>query len=227
MDQDIRPYPVAPGEPAPDFDLPMVSADGRATLGDYRGRTPLLIAMFRRFECAFCRRLLAALKQTGEDLEPLGIETLAITGSPVRAARLYTKYRPPGLALASDPMFAIHRRYGTPVCALTADGPSDWPRTANMSDAMKIVVNPNGELPEAMPAPLAGEALDKLDGFEEVVTDEPKAPPGNLALAGYFLIDREGIVRWRYIEAYDDPVTYGRPPSVDELMVAARALARA
>ena len=225
MTHDERSEPVAPGNPAPDFDLPMVSSEGRARLDDYRGRAPLLLAMFRRFECPFCRRLLASLKHTAEGLAPLGVETLAVTGSPVRAARLYVKYRPPGLALASDSMFAIHRRYGTPVCALTSEGPSDWPRIMNMNDAMKLVINPGGELPEAMPLPLAGEALDALDGFEAVVTDEPKAPPGNLALAGYFLIDRAGLVRWRFIEAQDDLASYGQMPGMAELTAAAQAVA--
>lgn len=225
MAHEDRSDPVAAGEPAPEFDLPMVSREGRARLDDYRSRTPLLLAMFRRFECPFCRRLLASMKQTADALAPLGIETLAVTGSPVKAARLYVKYRPPGLALASDPMFAIHRRYGTPVCALTSEGPSDWPRVMNMNDAMKAVVNPGGELPEALPLPLAGEALDALDGFEAVVTDEPKAPPGNLALAGYFLIDRAGVVRWRYIEAQDDVASYGQMPGMAELTSAAQAVA--
>jgi peroxiredoxin len=225
MADEQRSEPVAPGEPAPDFDLPMVSREGRVRLDDYRGRSPLLLGMFRRFECPFCRRLLASMKQTADELAPLGIETLAVTGSPVRAARLYVKYRPPGLALASDPMFAIHRRFGTPVCAMTTDEPTDWPRKLNINDAMKLVINPGDELPEAMPAPMAGDALDALDGFEAVETDEPKAPPGNMALVGYFLIDRSGIVRWRYIEALDDPASYGQKPGAAEMMAAARAVA--
>ena len=39
--------PVQPGDPAPDFTLPAVEREGYVSLSDYRGRSPLLLAMFR------------------------------------------------------------------------------------------------------------------------------------------------------------------------------------
>lgn len=38
---------VKPGEMAPDFTLPLVSEDGQVALGEYRGRSPLLLALLR------------------------------------------------------------------------------------------------------------------------------------------------------------------------------------
>ncbi len=38
---------VQPGQQAPDFVLPLVSEDGQAALGEYRGRSPLLLALLR------------------------------------------------------------------------------------------------------------------------------------------------------------------------------------
>jgi hypothetical protein len=38
---------VQPGQTAPDFLLPLVLADGQVALGDYRGRSPLLLALLR------------------------------------------------------------------------------------------------------------------------------------------------------------------------------------
>jgi peroxiredoxin len=42
-----RQAPVQPGEPAPDFTLPAANREGSVSLADYRGRSPLLLALFR------------------------------------------------------------------------------------------------------------------------------------------------------------------------------------
>lgn len=39
--------PVQPGEPAPDFMLPAADRDGTVSLSEYRGRSPLLLALYR------------------------------------------------------------------------------------------------------------------------------------------------------------------------------------
>ena len=65
--------PVSPGEPAPDFVLPAVNRDGTVSLADYRGKTPVLLAMMRGLYCAFCRRHVAQLGTTRQKLRPLGV----------------------------------------------------------------------------------------------------------------------------------------------------------
>lgn len=47
MSANGRPAPVAPGEPAPDFTLPAAHGEGAVSLADYRGQSPLLLALFR------------------------------------------------------------------------------------------------------------------------------------------------------------------------------------
>jgi peroxiredoxin len=42
----VRP-PVRPGEPAPDFTLPAAHGQGPVSLSEYRGRSPVLLALFR------------------------------------------------------------------------------------------------------------------------------------------------------------------------------------
>jgi peroxiredoxin len=39
--------PVLPGEPAPDFTVAATNREGRLSLADYRGRSPLFLALFR------------------------------------------------------------------------------------------------------------------------------------------------------------------------------------
>jgi peroxiredoxin len=42
-----RRAPVQPGEAAPDFTLPAANREGSVSLADYRGRSPLLLSLFR------------------------------------------------------------------------------------------------------------------------------------------------------------------------------------
>ncbi len=39
--------PVQPGERAPDFTVPAANREGTVSLADYRGRSPLLLALYR------------------------------------------------------------------------------------------------------------------------------------------------------------------------------------
>jgi peroxiredoxin len=39
--------PLRPGDRAPDFTLPAVTGDGTIVLSQYRGRAPVLLALFR------------------------------------------------------------------------------------------------------------------------------------------------------------------------------------
>jgi len=39
--------PAQPGEPAPDFTVPAVHREGTVSLADYRGRSPLFLALYR------------------------------------------------------------------------------------------------------------------------------------------------------------------------------------
>ena len=216
--------PVQPGEPAPPFDLPLVSSEGRATLADYRGRAPLFLVLLRSFECPFCRRQLAALKRTADNLSTFGIETLAVTTTAVKAARRYTKYRPVGLPLASDPALAIHRAYGVPIYRYSSDQPTRWPAVVNLADLATLKLNPTDELPEPLPLMEASKLLDERDGFEIVETDEQGPPDDVSPLVTYFLIDGAGTVRWLFVVALDDPADYARHPSNEDLVEAARAL---
>lgn len=44
---DGRRAPVQPGEPAPGFELPAASGSGSVSLGDYRGASPVYLALLR------------------------------------------------------------------------------------------------------------------------------------------------------------------------------------
>ncbi len=43
----MAPAPLRPGDAAPSVTLPAVNREGQVSLDDYRGRSPVLIALFR------------------------------------------------------------------------------------------------------------------------------------------------------------------------------------
>ena len=63
-----------------------------------------------------------------------------------------------------------------------------------------IRVNPTGELPEPLPIPQAAKVLQELDGYACTPADQGDVERQWPQLKGLFMIDRDGIVRWAYIE---------------------------
>src|SRR5688572_4010761 len=113
--------PVAPGEPAPEFTLPAVDRPEMVSLADYRGRSPVFLALFIGLWCPFCRRSIAQMGATESRLKATGVEALAIVATTPENARLYFKFRPTRLRLASDPGLTTHRAYGLPKPASTPE----------------------------------------------------------------------------------------------------------
>jgi len=77
---DTRP-PVAPGERAPDFTLPAVDRPETISLADYRGHSPLFLALFIGLWCPFCRRQIAQMTGLESQLKALGVQSLAVVAT--------------------------------------------------------------------------------------------------------------------------------------------------
>jgi peroxiredoxin len=205
---------VQPGTAAPDFAVPAVQEDRTITLADFRGRTPLLLGLFPGLYCPFCRRAIAQMSASAEQLKPLGVESVAVVATELENARTYFRFRPTRVTLGADPQLATHRSYGVP-------RPEPTPALLEVISALPI--NPTGELPKPLPALEAAAALDALDGFRRTPTDEREAGSSFTQLKGQFLIDRAGIVRWANIECGKEGMAgLGKFPSADELLTAAR-----
>ena len=52
---------LRPGDRAPDVTLPAADREGIVSLMDYRGKQPVLLALFRGLYCPFCRRQMSQL----------------------------------------------------------------------------------------------------------------------------------------------------------------------
>jgi peroxiredoxin len=217
---------LRPGDPAPHFALPAVNREGQVSLDDYRGRSPVLVGMFRGLHCPFCRRQLVQLGTTQEKLKAVGVETVAVVNTPLERARLYFKYRPARVLLAADPEAETHRLFGVPAGVLVEDeAEASWSRgTVTMGQMQAALINPTGELPTAQNPFVAMETLNQRDGFEPTEIDQQIAAAHGMQLAGHFLIGRDGIIRWVQIEAAERIGDLSKFPSDEEIVRAARGL---
>ena len=219
--------PIQPGEPAPSFELPAVNREGLVRLDDFRGSRPVLLGIFRGLDCPFCRRQIAALGAVNEDLREKGVETLAVVTTPAERARTYLRYRPMRILVASDQERAVHRAYGLPRMEIT-ESETAWPYKTTFAEIMALRINPTGELPEPMDPISASNYLDAKDGFqpepEPAEKDEQDSSAGP-QFVGSFLVDRDGIVRWTFLEAESGPSGFGRHPETKEIFSAVSSLA--
>jgi peroxiredoxin len=204
--------PLQLGDQVPNIVLDAISRDGKIALDDFRGRSPLLIGMFRGLHCPFCRRHVAAMAQLKPALREKGVECLAVVITPVERARLYFRYHPaPDLLAASDPKRASHRAFGL--------------RELGMDTVMAIRVHLPGELPEPMDVMAMDEFLNKKEGYEITDADQQAMASSQGQLVGQFLIDRGGIVRWSFTEVLEDGLNTFRTPNSEDLMSAASQVA--
>ncbi len=201
---------VQPGDPAPDFTLPAADREGVVSLSEYRGRSPVLLALFRGLYCPFCRRQMIELGTSAEQLKAAGVATLGVVASAPDRARLYFRYRPSRIPLGADPELTTHRAYDLPQFPLT-------PQIIEAVDSAALEWARQLGLP-AQPGE-AHKALDRVDGFEPVESDAAEYERHQALIIGQFLIDPAGIVRWTNIER-----KVGDFPSAEELLAVARAL---
>src|SRR4029450_2706319 len=213
---DIRP-PVEPGEAAPDFNLPAVDRNETVSLADYRGRSPVFLSLLVGLWCPFCRRQIVQLGATEGKLKALGVESLVVVATPPENARLYFKFRPTRVRLASDPELSTHRAYGVPRPAVTPE---------LMEALASTLINPRGDYPEPLPVMDAAATTARMDNYPGTKTDQADMDRQWPQLKGQFLIDRDGIVRWAEIECAKEGLAgLGKTPPEEVILGAARALA--
>lgn len=204
---------VRAGDRAPEFVLPAVDRDGSVALRDYVGRSAVFLGLFRGLYCAFCRRAVAGLGRLSTTLAPLGIETVGVVATPTNHARLFFKYHRVPISLGADPAMTTHAAYGLPKVPKES-----WDASTR--------VNPTGELSEPLPIWEANKALGQLDLFEPTQTDRDDMQRTWNQLAGLFLIDRTGIVRWVFVEAAEGLAGIGTFPREAEIVTSAQTLLR-
>jgi peroxiredoxin len=207
--------PLQPGEPAPDFTLPAASGEGSVSLAQYRGKSPVYLALFRGLYCSFCRRHVVHLGSLAQKLQEVGVQTLGVVATDPERSRFYFRFRPPRMPMGADPELATHHAYGLPNVPLSAEALG----IGNAAASREL-----RRLNQPVPAePL--QAFMKLDGYEATPADNADFVRHQVQLTGTFLLDRGGIVRHAYVEcAQGGPATFGEMPSAEEVLAQARAL---
>jgi hypothetical protein len=165
------------------------------------------------------------LAATQEKLKAAGVETLAVVNTQLERARLYVRYRPTRLTLLADPDAATHQAYRLPAFEVVDEAPAGaWPLKATLAQIQAAATNPTRELAEPLNPIEANAALNQKDGFQLTPVDEQIVAAHGTQLAGHFLVDQHGILRWTQVEAKDRIADISMFPSEDELLAAARAL---
>jgi peroxiredoxin len=215
--------PLQPGDSAPEVVLDAIAHDGKITLRDFQGRSPILIGLFRGLHCPFCRRHIAAMSRLDGALRERGIESIAVVNTTIERARLYFRFHPlPNIIAASDPECVSHRAFGLPNLLFT-ENETDWPHKVGMNVAAAMRIDMPGELPAPMDPFAAFQFLNEKDGYTMTEADQRAAATG-AQLVGEFLVDRDGIVRWSFTEVDDGGRYMFRAPNADDIISATSAV---
>jgi peroxiredoxin len=219
-------HALQPGDPAPAFALPAANREGTVSLADLRGR-PFVIGFFRGLHCPFCRRQVVELAAAQPALHAAGVETLAVINTPVDRAQLYYHHRPTPVTLLCDPACRTHQAFGVPHIEFLPEGDGErpeWPARASMAQFLAARINPTGEMAEPTQPMQANSVLNAKDGFELHEADHAILANHATQLAGHFLVDAAGIVRWSQIEAVDGPNSLCIFPTAAQMVAAAGSL---
>ena len=198
---------LGPGDRAPDFELPAGDSEGTVALAEYRRRGPVLLTLLRGLYCAFCRRHISQFRPTCETLHAKGIALLGVVIASPERSRRYFGHFPPCFPIAAAPDRATHRAYGLSEVIRTPElrQETEW-------SAAEILRELGLQAPPVQATAVFDASVDASDGFEMTAEDDAewKRP---LQAVGYFLIGRDGLIRWSRVEASITTV-----PAVEELL---------
>ena len=155
---------------------------------DYRGKQPVLLALYRSLYCPFCRRQMSQLTLSVERLERSGVATLTVVATAPERARLYYRFRTPRFRVAADPDLRTHGLPHLPKA----------PAILQIIEAVAVEMARDLGIPTLLGQ--ASDAILRFDGFEPVESDRHDAERDQALMIGQFLIDPHGIVRWVHIE---------------------------
>jgi peroxiredoxin len=182
------------GQQAPAFRLP---AGHGAEIGieDYRGRSHLVVWFTKGMGCPFCRTQMSQLARGYPRLREAGAEVLQVTPTQPERARFYAKNFPIPFPYLCDPDYAVHRTWGLDV------------RSHSLAWYAKTFLAAS-RMPKPPPAEI-GDPKTPLREVPALLHDSD---------VGFFVVDRQGVVRFRYTAPYAGERGFNTIPSVDEIV---------
>jgi peroxiredoxin len=184
---------VEVGKPAPSFRLP-AGQGGEISPEDYRGRSHLVIWFTKGMACPFCRSQMSVFARGMDRLKAAGTEVIQVTPTKPERARFYVQnFRIPFPYLC-DPDMSVHHAWGLGM------------RSHSMLWYLqKFQAGGKINLPPAD----VGDPKTQLTELPTVLRDTD---------SGLFVVDRQGIVRYRSTGAYMTEQGLRPMPSLDEIL---------
>jgi len=186
------------GLPAPDFRLP--SAQGPdISLADYRGKKNVIVWFTKGMACVFCRQHMSQLARAYDEIRRRHAEVLEIAPSTPQKGRLYAaKYKLPFPYLC-DPEDKARESWHIQA---RRRGPG-WYIGAMLG--AKKYTPPENDF---------GQEAPELTDIPKLLRDDDM---------GFFIVDRNGIIRYAYTGSYVAGVMDGKPqmrpiPANDEIL---------
>jgi peroxiredoxin len=161
---------IAIGKPAPPFRLP-AAAGGELGPQDYRGKAKLIVWFTKGMGCPFCRQQMSQLARGYERIRRKNAEVLEVTTTKPERARFYAKSYKLPFPYLCDPDYTVRRAWGLD---FRPHSPG-WYASTFVAGARRPV--PENDFGKFLPA---------LGEWPGVLADDDM---------GFFVLDREGIVR--------------------------------
>ena len=187
------PEPPAIGQPAPLFSLTSVQG-GTVDLAGYRGRRNVVVWFSRGFTCPFCRVYMDGMSEGYEDLQASGTEIIQVGPNLLQSARVFFGHSPTPYPFVCDPDKRLYAVYG-----LGDRGALEATRSAVVSFSYAFTHGDTG--PQ-----LRGAWLDVMNrNFVRRLHHHAMTALEQ----GIFLVDRDGVMRYRTVVGPLDPVPRG------------------
>jgi peroxiredoxin len=184
---------IAVGQPAPVFRLP--SAQGSEVgLDDYRGKQNVIVWFTKGMGCPFCRSQMSQLARGYQDIRKLGAEVLEVSVSPLPRARLYAQKFQLPFPYLCDPDFQVRRLWGL---ESREHGLAYYAVGFFKGMAMPKPPNDYGNFPPP------------FDEMKNVMHDDDM---------GFFLVDKQGVVRYSLAASYMAEKGSHPLPANDEIL---------
>jgi peroxiredoxin len=191
--------PLQVGQPAPGFRLP--SAQGTDLgLEDYRGRSNVIVWFTKGMGCPFCRQHMTHLARGYDQFRALGTEILEVTTTTPPRARGYAARFKLTFPYLCDPRYEVRRSYGLDA---RSHGPLYYVKTMYSGFTRKMPESDFGTFPPPLPEMLS------------VMRDDDM---------GFFIVDRDGVVRYALGGPYDTAEGVRQIPSNDDIIRELRRL---
>jgi alkyl hydroperoxide reductase subunit AhpC len=168
-------------------------------IDDYRGRNKLVVWFTKGMGCPFCRTQMSQLARGYPRIKEAGAEVLQVTPTKPERARFYARNFPIPFPYLCDPDYAVHRTWGLDV------------RSHSLAWYAKTMYAVS-KMPKPAPAEI-GDPKTSLAEAPSMLHDVDM---------GVFVLDREGVVRYKRAGSYGTETGVREIPTVDEIVATLR-----